>query len=118
MDKIIDLIPLRNTLARDVKYNKLKNVIMVQLNNFADNKYKSNPEVILHIITLIENLIEKKDRIDKLQLAVDVFCELYQTQDVNEIKTFSIIVEFLIENKQVKKISSLKYVSKFIKGFF
>ena len=118
MQSTIDLIPLRNSLSRDSKYNKIKTAVLTQLEEFADEKYKSNPEVILHLITILENLIDKKDKIDKLELAVNIFSELFKTTDGADIRAFSGIVEFLLDNKQVKKIGSIKYVSKYARSFF
>lgn len=118
MNSTIALIPLRNTLARDSKYNKIKTAVLTQLEEFADAKYKSNPEVILHLITIIENLIEKNDKLDKMQLAIEIFCELFKTTDMGEIKAFSVIIEFLLENKQVKKIKMSKYCLTYMRSFF
>jgi hypothetical protein len=118
MDNVLKLIPLKNILASDRKYTQLVALIVEQLEDFKDHKYKCNPELALHIITIIENVILKKDRIDKLQLAIDVFIKLFDIQDGEEVKTFSVCIHFLLDHKSAKKIKTTKYIGAFVKSFF
>lgn len=118
MDKILDLVPLKNRLASDAKYQEIMECLMEKLKKFNDVKYKTNPELILHIITIIENTVVKKDRIDKLQLACDIYSQLFNITDKSEIDAFCGIVHFLLDNKQVKKITTMKYAMKWVNGFF
>ena len=118
MERTLKLIPLKNILRTDAKYKEIVAAILEQLKDFTDSKYKSNPELVLHIITIIENTVGKKDRIDKLQLACDVFSQLFGITDKKDVDAFINVVEFLLNNKQVKKIAASKYVGEFLKKFF
>ena len=54
MERTLKLIPLKNILRTDAKYKEIVAAILEQLKDFTDSKYKSNPELVLHIITLWE----------------------------------------------------------------
>jgi hypothetical protein len=118
MERTLALIPLKNVLASDRKYTNLVALIIEQLEDFRDHKYKCNPELALHIITIIENIILKKDHIDKLQLAIDVFSQLFNIDNKEDIKSFSICIHFLLDHKSAKKISNTKYMGAYLKSFF
>lgn len=118
MERTLKLIPLKNKLASDNKYKTLVASILEQLQDFTDAKYKCNPELILHIITIIENIIKKKDNIDKLELAIDVFTKLFNIDNRDDIKNFSTVVHFLLDNKSAKRIAGSTKAISFMRSFF
>ena len=104
MDKKLKLISLKNSLSQVVKTNEIVSLICEKLATFKDNKYKADPHLILHIVTCIENVVDKKDKIDKTELAVKIFTTLFDSCSQDEVRIYLTIIEFLLDRKQIKKI--------------
>jgi len=109
-----EYIAPKNSLFKDVKYKQIVDHIvhdLKQIPNFHKRRFDS--EFILRACNFIENLITKKDKMNKLELLVDVFVQIFNIND-DEIKTLQSTVSFLCDRKLIKKISRIKWVRKFV----
>ena len=62
--KDLSIIPVKNNLLVDSTYNTTKQAIIDRINQLGlqDPKYKNDNEFLALVCTLIENLINKKDK--------------------------------------------------------
>ena len=116
---ITGLILPKNSLLKDIKINKVIQFILTELQKIPDvQKFKNDLELICMAINLVENLIKKKDKIDKQMIIFNVFQKLFSLTPADQ-KILSDSIEFLISNKKVKKILKfskyLKYTIDFVK---
>ena len=64
-------------------------------------------EYLLLVCSLIEFLVSKKDNINKIELLIEIYNQLFVLTS-DEIETIKNNVKFLHENKQIKKVSFFK----------
>ena len=57
-------------------------------------------------MTLIEHLVKKKDKINKKELLFEIFDVLFPELTSEEKQQIGAGVEFLLDNKQIKKVSN------------
>lgn len=81
------------------------------------NDLKLNTELTIFAGCLLENLISKKYNVDKKELLVTIFKDIFSLTD-DEVNILSSQIDFLNENGMIKKISSLKIMSTSIANFF
>lgn len=107
---------LKNTLDSHFKYNKILTTIFTKLNEIPNihELRNHNVDLIKLVCNLIENLIEKgnRNKINKLELAIDVFKRLFNYQP-NEIEILKNIINFLWSKKHIKKISNIQLIKKY-----
>jgi len=105
----LSLIPLRNNLLSDFRYNEVKTKIVTRLTelNLLHIKYKFDNEFIVLLCNLIENLSEKSDKINKKELLLDIIAGLFGCTDPEKI-VISNAVDFIHGNKMIRKISQYK----------
>jgi hypothetical protein len=98
-------VSITPSLDLEIRQNEIKAKIVSRLTELKlnDAKYKSNPDVILLVCNLLENLIKNK-KINKKQILLEIFVQLYNIQapDRAIIETN---IEFLHSNKAIKKLS-------------
>ena len=101
----MDLVSVTPTLALEIKQNNIKAKIITRLTELKlnDQRYKTNPDVILLVCNLLENLIKNK-KINKKLILLDVFVQVYNIQAQDRVIIESQI-EFLHSNKAIKKLS-------------
>ena len=115
----LDIIPLRNNLLVDFKYNQVKTEIkerIIKL-NLHEQKYKFDNELLTLICNLVEFLIVKKDKIEKKSLVVDVYNEIFSLTE-EEQKSLSNNIQFLWSNKNIKKVSYYRLFKTSLKEWF
>jgi hypothetical protein len=115
----LDIIPLRNNLLIDFKYNDIKIKIISRLTelNLHQVQYRLDNEFLTLLCNLIEHLVIKKDKINKKELAIIIMSELF-TLTEEEKKAVSNNIEFLFGNKMIKKVSYYKLFKTGIKEYF
>jgi len=102
----MNLVSVTPALDLEIKQNSIKENIISRLTELKlnDQKYKVNPDIILLVCNLIENLVKNK-KIDKKQLLLDIFNHIYALQPEDLVIVDSQI-EFLHSTKSIKKLSS------------
>jgi len=106
----ISLISLKNNLLVDSTYNSTKTVIINRIIELGLNnpKYRHDNEFLALVLNFIENLITKKHKISKKELAIDVMKSLFLLTD-EEVEALSKNIDFLCaQYKIVRKISTYK----------
>lgn len=106
LEKSVDLSLLKP--KHSLKKSQLSNDLLVVLRQKiaeypATHQLKSCQEFILFCCKLIENLVQKKDKIDKKELVKDVFKQLFNLQPP-ELLVLDATVEFLWANSLICKI--------------
>lgn len=98
-------VSITPSLDLEIKQNAVKTQIVTRLTELKliDQKYKVNPDIILLVCNLIENLVKNK-KINKKQLLLDVFVQIYNIQ-ANDRVIIESQIEFLHSNKAIKKLS-------------
>lgn len=106
LEKSVDLSLLKP--KHSLKKSQLSNDLLVVLRQKiaeypATHQLKSCQEFILFCCKLIENLVQKKDKIDKKELLKDVLKQLFSLQPP-ELLVLDATVEFLWSNGLICKI--------------
>ena len=116
----LELVSVNNDLALDVKRNEIKNKIIARINELGITvaTYRLNNEFLLLICNLVEHLVNKKKyKIDKKVLVTEILNQLFTLNAVEKNNVESNI-EFLWNNKNIKKVSAWKLFCVGIKEYF
>ena len=74
---------------------------------------KNDLELIRFICNMLENLITNNDeKIDKKQTVIDIISQLFCTFSDEDKKAISNQVQFLFDNKFIRKVSIVKKLKK------
>lgn len=115
----LSLVPIQNSLAVDVKRIEIKNKIITRIGELGlvISNYRNSTEFLLLILNLIEHLVVKKDKINKKELALEIITEVF---GLNELERNNIDsnIEFLHQNKNIKKVSMWKLFKCGVKELF
>lgn len=115
----LQVIPLRNNLLVDFKYNDVKAKIIERISELKLNQlqYRLDNEFLTLLCNLVEHLVSKKDKIDKKSLAVAIMTEVFGLTD-EEKTAVGNNIEFLCGNKMVKKVSFYKLFKTGLREYF
>ena len=115
----LNLVPIQNSLAVDVKRIEIKNKIVTRIGELGLKiaNYRNSTEFMLLILNLIEHLVVKKDKINKKELAIEIMTETFQLND-QEKQAVAENIEFLWINKAIKKVSMFKLFCAGVKEWF
>jgi len=116
----LSLIPLKNNLLVDAKYNTVKQTIIERIVSLGlqDQKYKTDNEFLSLVCNLIENLVSKKDKVSKQDLAIDILNHLFNLSD-EEKDIIRKNIDFLCGQLTIiKKVSYYKLFKTGIKEWF
>ena len=105
----LQIIHLKNNLLLDWKKQDVKNKIITRVNELNINiaQYKTDTEFLILICNLVEYLVTKKDNINKKELVLNVFVELFGlTAEEQEVLKNNVDIVHL-QNK-IKKVSMWK----------
>ena len=102
----LSIIPLKNNLLVDSTYNSIKQKIIERVIHLGlqDHKYKDDNEFLTLICNLLENLVNKKDKVSKKDLAIDILTQIF---NLNEYFKFY-LKKLLIFNKYRKNFNIKK----------
>lgn len=103
------VVPVKNHLLKNLKVDEVKREIIERIQKFPNyNAYKNDVEFLLLVCNMIEHLIIKKDKIDKKQLLIEIYKQVFNNLNNDEQKALEQNVEFLWNNKKIKKVSYYK----------
>lgn len=97
-------------LHLDIKKHQIRQTIFERISklNFPDiGKYKHDLEFLNLIMTLTENLVDNK-KINKKEMVFDVLLNYFPDLNEDDKKNIADNIEYLLDSKQVKKISYYK----------
>jgi hypothetical protein len=116
----LSIIPLKNNLLVDATFQAVKTKIITRVNELGitDAKYKNDSEFLSLICNLIEHLIQKKDKINKRDLAIEIISTLFNTTP-EEKEALAKNIDFLCSQKNlVKKVSWYKLFKVGVREWF
>lgn len=106
MDALVKIpeLTLKSTLKSHVLFELVLDKIVQELKKLPNlQSFKLNNEMASLVCTLIENTVKKKDKVDKKKLAVQVLTLVFTLNPAEQI-VISNQIEYLLENKLIKKI--------------
>ena len=114
----IDLVSLKNSLVKDQRVADLSIIVKDKIASLPPNvSYKNNSELILYVCKLVENVICKKDGLNKKDLVINILRPLLCLNDA-ESKLTGEIIEFLHSNGLIQKIKNVKKIKNSIVSWF
>ena len=115
-----ELIEFKNTVKAHIKQSTIVNDVVKTLSELPDfnTKLKFDPEIIVYVCSIVENLIKKEDKkeISKLDLVSTILVKAWNLEE-NELDLVIKQIKFVCNNNQVKKVSKSKKYKKYIKDW-
>jgi hypothetical protein len=120
MTDIACYVQPKNSLARETKKQQLLVEILGKLEKISCVVAKKNDlEFILLVCNIVENVVVKKDRINKKEFVMDIFSMMYNNELTEPDKqTINSHIEFLWENKKIEKIDILTKTAALVGSWF
>ena len=101
---------LKNNLDKhNIYYNLIQAISNKILLIPEFHRLKTEIELIKLICNIVENTAVKSQQIDKKQLVIDIFQRVFNLNAI-EIELIKNGIEFIFNNKLIKKISIKKYI--------
>jgi len=114
----VDLVSLKNSLVKDQRVADLNIVVKDKIASLPPGvSYKNNNELILYVCKLVENVVCKKDNINKKDLVINILRPLLALNDA-EAKLTGDIIEFLHSNGMIHKIKQVKKLKNSVIAWF
>lgn len=114
----VDLVSLKNSLIKDQRVSDLNIIVKDKIASLPPNvSYKNNNELILYVCKLVENVVCKKDGINKKDLVINILKPLLGLTDP-ECKLTGEIIEFLHSNGMIHKIKQVKKLKNSVIAWF
>jgi len=114
----LQIIPLKNNLLLDWKKQDVKTKIISRVNelNINVSQYKTDNEFLTLICNLIEYLVTKKDNINKKELVLSVYNDLFGLTP-EEQETLKNNIDIVHLQKKIKAVSYWKLFKCGVKEF-
>lgn len=94
-------------------YIEIKRKVIARIHELkvSDGRYKNDTEMLMLVCSIIERIVEKRDKLSKKDLALDVLDELFSLSDEDKAN-LSNNIDFLWKNRmfKIKKESIYKFV--------
>lgn len=114
----VDLVSLKNSLVKDQRIADLNIIVKDKIASLpAGVSYKNNNELILYVCKLVENVVCKKDGLNKKDLVINILRPLLALNDA-EAKLTGDIIEFLHSNGMIHKIKQVKKLKNSVIAWF
>jgi len=119
MSTVLEIVPLKNNLFTDYRYNEVKKLIVERIHELGmmNEKYKLDNEFLTFITNIIENIVQKKDKIDKKQLVISILKEQFNATP-EDIDIIARNIDYLHQNKFIKKLSYYKLFKAGVREWF
>ena len=115
-----NLIPLKNSLKNLNDAATLKQTIQCKIESLPNYQtLKNDVELILYACNTLENahVDLKASKINKRQLVVSVFAEIFNLNDEEKL-TLSNTIQFLFDHNKIKQIKQVLVVGNVLKNWF
>jgi len=119
MSKTKPIVKLKNSTKDLVKKSKLKQSIIDEIQQLPefDKDFKYDVELIQSILQIIEyKFYKKSDEFDKKEFAIDILTQLFHLSK-DEISIIQKSINYIYENKIIKKTSNTYKVFNVLKKF-
>jgi hypothetical protein len=105
-----ELVDYKNELNTHVVKNNLIDKIVEKINKIPKhhNELRLNPELILLVCNIVENTINKSDKVSKKDVVIDVFKQINHITYENDINSLGSLIEFLHSNDKIKRVKLLR----------
>jgi hypothetical protein len=114
----VDLISFKHSLVKDQRIADLNIIVKDKIASLPLGvSYKNNNELILYVCKLVENVVCKKDNINKKDLVINILRPLLALNDA-EAKLTGDIIEFLHSNGMIHKIKQVKKIKNSVISWF
>jgi PBP1b-binding outer membrane lipoprotein LpoB len=105
----LEIIPVRNHLLKNLKIDDVKRQVIDRVQKFPNyQQYKADIEFLLLVANMLEHLIVKADKINKKEVLVEIYKQTFTGLKAEEITAIEQNIEFLWNNKKIKKVSYYK----------
>ena len=116
-----ELIQFQNTVKAHIKQSTIINDVVKTLSELPDftTKLRLDPEIIVYVCSIVENMIKKQDKkeINKLDLVTSILIKAWDLKEEHELDLIIKQIKFVCNNNQVKKIKKSKIYRKYIKDW-
>lgn len=114
----VDLISFKHSLVKDQRIADLNIIVKDKIASLPVGvSYKNNNELILYVCKLVENVVCKKDNLNKKDLVINILRPLLALNDA-EAKLTGDIIEFLHSNGMIHKIKQVKKIKNSVISWF
>ena len=115
----LNVVPLEKNILIEWKKNEIKNKIISRINelNIPIINYKNDNEFLTLVCNLTEYLIIKKDYINKKDLVISVYNQLYGLTP-EETETLKNNIDIIHLQKKIKKVSMWKLFKCTVSEYF
>ena len=115
----LQIIPLKNNLLLDWKKQDVKSKVISRINelNITIAQYRNDNEFLTLVCNLTEYLIIKKDYINKKDLVISVYNQLYGLTP-EETETLKNNIDIIHLQKKIKKVSMWKLFKCTVSEYF
>ena len=105
-----ELLDYKNELNTHVVKNNLIDKIAEKINKIPKHhaELRLNPELILLVCNIVENTINKSDKVSKKDVVIDVLKQINHITCENDINLLGSLIEFLHSNDKIKKVKLLR----------
>ena len=115
----MEIVQFKNSLSKVCKVADVSKAIVEQIKekNLNLNDLRFDLELTTYICNIIENEIAELEKDEKIKIVQNIISQLYVLSDPDK----SIIqsqIEYLVNNKKIKKIKTSKWVWKSTKNWF
>ena len=109
MTDLSQIVPVKNHLLKSVKMDDVIGQIRKRVEALPNySQYKNDVEFLLLVCNMIEHLVVKKDKIDKKSLLLEIYKQVFTGITPAELANVEANIEFLWNNKKIKKQSYYK----------
>jgi hypothetical protein len=118
---VVDYISHKNSTKKNMKSQQLVDFIVSDLKQIPNIlTLKNDLETILRICKIIENVVLKKDGINKIDIIIKVFSLIFNNGNElppNDTLTLKSHVTFLLNTGDITKIKNVKKITKYVYNF-
>ena len=105
---LANLVPLKNSLALIVKKGNIIDTIVSQIVEIPEfSSLKGDLEIAKYVCNIVEHLVSKKSGIDKQDIVVQALTKVFNL-NYEEQAVLRTTIQFLWDNKQIKKVGNIK----------
>lgn len=109
MSDLTEIIPAKNHLFKSLRVNEIKDAVIKRIQSFPNyQQYKNDVEFLLLVCNMLEHLVNKGEKINKKETLIEIYKQTFAALTPDEQKAIEQNVEFLWNNKKIKKVSYYK----------